>query len=36
MASAFPKLFHQYYAIHETIHVILGETNGAPLGVWTK
>lgn len=25
---AFPKLFHEYYAIHETIHAILGETNG--------
>jgi hypothetical protein len=29
MASAFPKLFKQYYAIHETIHGILHETNGA-------
>ena len=31
MGSQFPKLFHQYYAIHETIHAILHETNGAPL-----
>jgi len=31
MASAFPKLFAQYCAIHETIHAVLGETNGAPV-----
>jgi hypothetical protein len=23
--EGFPKLFHQYYAIHETIHAILSE-----------
>ena len=33
MASAFPKLFKQYYAIHETIHAVLSETNGAPVEV---
>ena len=30
MGSHFPKLFHDYYAIHETIHAILHERNGAP------
>ena len=25
---SFPTLFHEYYAIHETIHAILRETNG--------
>ena len=29
----FPKLFHEYYAIHETIHAILGESNGGQLEV---
>jgi hypothetical protein len=33
MASQFPRLFHEYFAIHETIHSILGETNGGPLEV---
>jgi hypothetical protein len=27
VASQFPKLFHEYYAIHETIHAILREGN---------
>jgi hypothetical protein len=33
MGAQFPKLFHEYYAIHETIHVILHESNGGPLEV---
>jgi hypothetical protein len=33
MGSQFPRLFHEYYAIHETIHAILHETNGGPVDV---
>lgn len=33
MGSQFPKLFREYYAIHETIHAILRESNGASLAV---
>jgi hypothetical protein len=33
MASQFARLFRDYYAIHETIHVILNEGDGAPLNV---
>jgi len=29
MDTQFPKLFKQYYAIHETIYALLGEDDGA-------
>jgi hypothetical protein len=28
---SFPKRFSEYYAIHETIHIVLSESNGGPV-----
>lgn len=28
---SFPNLFHEYYAIHETIHLVLMNANGGPV-----
>ena len=33
MGSQFPKLFRQYYLIHETIHAALSESNGGPIEI---